>query len=807
VEVNGGNGSENFTITANGTRVRFDRTDPAPFTLDIGTTENLVVNANGGDDTVTAGNGLAPLISLVIDGGAGNDFLTGGDGNDVLVGGDGNDVIVGGRGNDVVLGGAGDDTFVWNPGDGSDTLEGQGGTDTLQFNGANIAEHIDISANGNRLRFTRDVANITMDAGGVEQVNFVALGGADTITVNDLSGTGVTAVNIDLAGTPGSGTGDGAADTVIVNGTAGSDTVQVVGSGSSFVVAGLSAFVSVQGSEGANDALEVNTLGGNDVVNAAGLPAGVVRLTVDGGTGNDTLVGSAGSDLLIGGDGNDLIVGGRGDDVALMGAGNDTFVWNPGDGNDTLEGQDGLDTLQFNGANINENIDISANGPRLRFTRDVANITLDADGIEHVNFVALGGSDTVTVHDLSGTAVTQVNLDMKPAGLGETDTVIVAGANTPHIVTLATALGGRQGIITGLGQAAVSYTDLTGLVNVIGGDGGKTFTVKDTVATATTTLDTGAGVDKVTVLRTTGALNINGDNSRDQVIVGSGTVQTIAGQLTVSNTGSFTALTVNDASDPVSRNVGMGVDSEGFGFIVGLAPATIAYFFNDVSAVTVKAGAGGNTFAVTDTVRNGANVVTTLNTGAGGDAVNVLGTTGPLVINAGGGNDTVNVGSLFNTLDTIQGAVTVNGQLGLDQLIINDQGSTTPHTYTVTATSVAREGAAKITFSGIESLQLNKGAVLGSPPLALDLALTDSARVGEAVTLSGRLWDADADNQLSLTVDWGDGSAPVRRQPGRDPFSLEHTYAKSGSYTVRAIWTDSTGQSNFRELQVTVGPG
>ena len=42
VEVNGGNGAETFTITANGTRVRFDRVNPAPFSLDIGTTENLV---------------------------------------------------------------------------------------------------------------------------------------------------------------------------------------------------------------------------------------------------------------------------------------------------------------------------------------------------------------------------------------------------------------------------------------------------------------------------------------------------------------------------------------------------------------------------------------------------------------------------------------------------------------------------------------------------------------------------------------------------------------------------------------------
>src|SRR4051794_39479832 len=68
VEVNGGNGAEQFTATANGTRVRFDRINPAPFSIDIGTSENLTLNANGGDDTFTGSNGLAPLIQLVVDG-------------------------------------------------------------------------------------------------------------------------------------------------------------------------------------------------------------------------------------------------------------------------------------------------------------------------------------------------------------------------------------------------------------------------------------------------------------------------------------------------------------------------------------------------------------------------------------------------------------------------------------------------------------------------------------------------------------------------------------------------------------------
>src|SRR5439155_9160969 len=122
-----------FTATTNGARLRFDRTAPAPFTLDIGTAENLVLNANGGDDSFTAGNGLAALIQITVDGGAGNDTLKGGDGADLLLGGDGDDTVAGGRGNDVALLGAGDDLFIRDPGDASDTVEGQARQDSLRF--------------------------------------------------------------------------------------------------------------------------------------------------------------------------------------------------------------------------------------------------------------------------------------------------------------------------------------------------------------------------------------------------------------------------------------------------------------------------------------------------------------------------------------------------------------------------------------------------------------------------------------------------------------------------------------------------
>src|SRR3954468_7428251 len=177
-EVNGGNGTEVFTLTANGSRVRFDRTAPAPFSLDIGTTEKIVLDMNGGDDTFSASGNLASLISVTVDGGTGNDTILGSNGNDTLLGGDGNDFIDGNQGSDTVFLGAGDDVAQWDPGDGSDTIEGQDGTDTLLFNGSNIAEQIDISANGGRVRLTRDVANITMDLNGVEKINLNTLGGA-----------------------------------------------------------------------------------------------------------------------------------------------------------------------------------------------------------------------------------------------------------------------------------------------------------------------------------------------------------------------------------------------------------------------------------------------------------------------------------------------------------------------------------------------------------------------------------------------------------------------------------------------------
>jgi RTX calcium-binding nonapeptide repeat (4 copies) len=245
----------------------------------------IAVNARPGDDLVRIDDSNGPFTDSIptrLDGGAGNDTLAGGAGAENLIGGDGNDSIDGNGGADTALMRAGDDTFVWDPGDGSDVVEGQDGSDTMLFNGAGGAEQVDLSANGNRLRFFRTQGTITMDTAGVEGVDFNALGGTDLVTVNDLTGTEVTDVRVDLAATVGGGTGDGQADRVVLNATDGEDAINVNGDAGGVKVSGLSATVAVLHSEVANDRLEINTLDGRDSVDSGGLDAGAIQLFVDG---------------------------------------------------------------------------------------------------------------------------------------------------------------------------------------------------------------------------------------------------------------------------------------------------------------------------------------------------------------------------------------------------------------------------------------------------------------------------------------------------------------------------------------------
>jgi Ca2+-binding RTX toxin-like protein len=101
IEVNGGGGGEVFEVKASAIagRVAFDRTGPTPpgpFNLDIGTSERLDLNANGGDDSLNAAGVASGLAGWTIDaeGGDGNDNLAGASqAVDLLSGGTGADTL------------------------------------------------------------------------------------------------------------------------------------------------------------------------------------------------------------------------------------------------------------------------------------------------------------------------------------------------------------------------------------------------------------------------------------------------------------------------------------------------------------------------------------------------------------------------------------------------------------------------------------------------------------------------------------------------------------------------------------------
>lgn len=237
---------------------------PTPYILLVNNDLQLDA-ATGGADNIN-GNGQA-------------NYLFGMAGSDVINGLGGNDVIEGGRDNDALDGGTGDDLFIWkstagpiNTGDGNDTIQGGDGSDTLHVLGdLAAADAWSLAAGGGGAVLQRgNLTPVTLSLAGVETVRVDLGGGADTFSIGNLAGSGVT--------------------TVVANGGEGNDTIDASTSGVTLIASG----------GDAND-------------------------TIRGGSGADTLNGDGGRDFLYGGAGNDILNGGAGQDELFGGAGNDTF--------------------------------------------------------------------------------------------------------------------------------------------------------------------------------------------------------------------------------------------------------------------------------------------------------------------------------------------------------------------------------------------------------------------------------------------------------------------------------------------------
>ncbi len=285
-----------------------------------------LTGANG--VAISDGSGVATIVNDdafplgdTLLGNIGNDTIIGGAADDFINAGDGSDVIFGNGGNDSILGGSGPDTI--NGGAGNDTIDGQGGPDLIDGGDGDDTFVWAGGANGN------DTVTNSSGADGV----LVSLDGSSNVVTIGQTAIPVGATFAFLQITSGGATltVDTSVSQVTVDGGAGDDTITVTDidhacRGSLVVRGGI----------------------GDDVLTANNAKIGDIRLRMEGGDGNDSILGSSGSDTLSGDAGIDRIKGGNGNDLILGGASIDSL--NGDAGNDTIIGGDGSDTLVGDGA-------------------------------------------------------------------------------------------------------------------------------------------------------------------------------------------------------------------------------------------------------------------------------------------------------------------------------------------------------------------------------------------------------------------------------------------------------------------------
>jgi hypothetical protein len=300
------------------------------------------------------------------------------------------------------------------------------------------------------------------------------------------------------------------------------------------------------------------------------------------------------------------------------------------------------------------------------------------------------------------------------------------------------------------------------------------------------------------------------NNGNATIDVGNnGLLSGIQGELELLNASGSDAIFLDNSSDDVGQT---------FNFDVTPGFETLNQF--GLLSGTVMSG----TISWDNTVTSRVNLFG----GSGGDTYNIFATASTTTILGGFGANTFNV----LPIDTQQGSLGANIQrpLTLDgggnantTLDLNDFPDPNSPTFNF---AISLPGTGSLTLGGTPSFSLafdsmgggvflttNGSSVVNDPsgtvnipPAAKNLALTSPIQPGHSSTLSGQLADATGNTNLTLTVNWGDGSKPQRIRPGLEPFALKHKYRHMGTYTVHASWSDNHGLSNSRNLIVVVGP-
>jgi Ca2+-binding RTX toxin-like protein len=376
------------------------------------------LGANAGNDVLSGGDGNDKLDGRngndSVSGGLGNDSLVGGQGNDTLDGSGDADVIQGGAGNDSITAGTGDDKIQWVSGDGDDTIDAGTGSDLMSLRTSGADDVIALTANGAwaNVVATNSLGTSLLQLFGAETIAITTASGADTVTVSDLTGTGIQQVNTDVSTY---GNIDASADTAIVEGTPNPDNLRYVANDQGGLDSdGLAYGVSLVSMEVVHDTAVLRGGPGDDTLGAGTGVEDIAMVRLEGESGNDFLTGTTKGDTLNGGTGNDTLTGGTGADTFIGGTGNDRVIEARNSSftltDTTLQiGSEGTDSLSsveeafLTGGNASNSFHISAwtGYDQLDGADGGDSYTIDLNGVRGATAVqdtGAGGVDSATVN-------------------------------------------------------------------------------------------------------------------------------------------------------------------------------------------------------------------------------------------------------------------------------------------------------------------------------------------------------------------------------------------------------------------------
>jgi Ca2+-binding RTX toxin-like protein len=559
---------------------------------------NDLVYGDGGLDFLYGGFGIDTVY-----GGNGNDFLYGGDGDDILYGQNDNDDLSGGLGDDVLEGGAGVDILKGEQGidtlfggDGSDNLDGGDGNDILHGEAGN--DTINGGAGTGDALYFQTVSNFDGGNGFLEDWGWTISLNAGVAELLSVGGPS-TAIETDTFSNVERFGGSDNADIFIGNGAA---NTFYGNSGDDFFAPQLGNDI-VEGGYG-TDTLQMMTSGssfnGNDTINMA---TGTAQRTLVTGTGIFQLLTFqtttfSSIEVLYANDGNDNVTGSNGDDTILGGLGVDTI--NGGNGSDSLYGEEGNDILT--GGIGDDYLDGGSENDTLTGGLGDDIYIVDSN-LDSINEVLGEGTDTVR----STANFTQLD---------------AAGAleNLSYIGTATGILYGNsaRNTLTG-GALSDSLNGFYGADTLNGGDGNDYLYIDETDI-----LNGGNGYDAVYIQTVTGT-TVNLASSLVEFVVG------YSGNDTLNAVGSFVAVTLlgGDGADVLrgsSSSDYLYIDSFDTVVDAGGGNRDVVIVYNDTNGVTLNlttahaeyviGGVGNDVFNAT-----GSPLSVTIQGGAGADTI------------------------------------------------------------------------------------------------------------------------------------------------------------------------------------------